>query len=41
MLEVILSNQIADQPPHYWPSTGQEWSFHIATVRAHIGQIKW
>ena len=39
LLELILANQVADVPcPLVLASSGQEWQFHIATVRAHIGQ---
>ena len=37
LLELILADQMADLPP-VLVSSGQEWQFHICTVRAHIGR---
>ena len=37
LLELILIDQVADQPP-VLASSGQEWQFNICTVRAHIGR---
>ena len=37
LLELILADQLADLPP-VQASSGQEWQFHISTVRAHIGR---
>ena len=37
LLELIWADQVADLPP-VLASTGQEWQFHICTVRAHIGR---
>ena len=37
LLELILADQLADLPP-VEASSGQEWQFHICTVRAHIGR---
>ena len=37
LLELILADQLADLPP-VQASSGQEWHFHISTVRAHIGR---
>ena len=39
LLECILADQMADLPPPVLASSGQEWQFHIATVRAHIGRL--
>ena len=36
-LELILADHLADLPP-VEASSGQEWQFHISTVRAHIGR---
>ena len=36
LLELILADQLADVPPPVETSSGQEWHFHISTVRAHI-----
>ena len=38
MLELILVHQLADLPPQVLASSGQEWQFHISTVRGHIGR---
>ena len=41
LLEFILADQVADllvDLPPVVASSGQEWQFHIATVRAHIGR---
>ena len=32
-----MSDQLADLPPVV-ASSGQQWQFHIHTVRAHIGR---
>ena len=37
LLEFILADQLADLPL-VQASSGQEWQFHISTVRAHIGR---
>ena len=37
LLELIWADQLADLPP-VEASSGQEWHFHISTVRAHIGR---
>ena len=37
LLELILADEVADLPP-ILASNGQEWQFHISTVRAHIGR---
>ena len=36
LLEFILADQLADLPPPVEASSGQEWQFHICSVRAHI-----
>ena len=36
MLEPILEDQVADLTPLGKVTSGQEWQFHISTVRAHI-----
>ena len=36
LLELIWEDQLADLPP-VEACSGQEWHFHISTVRAHIG----
>ena len=36
MLEPILADQVADLTPLGQATSGQEWQFHISTVRAHI-----
>ena len=38
LLELIVANQVVQIHPALLASSGQEWQFHIATVRAHIGQ---
>ena len=38
LLELLLVDQLADLPPLVEASIGQEWQFHISTVRAHIGR---
>ena len=39
LLELILADQMADLlPPKVLVASGQEWQFHICTVRAHIGR---
>ena len=40
LLELILADQVADLPPVV-ASSGQEWQFHIATVKSSYWQIKW
>ena len=35
---VFKIGRSADLPPQVLASSGQEWQFHIATVRAHIGR---
>ena len=37
LIEFILADQLADLPPSE-ACSGQEWQFHICTVRAHIGR---
>ena len=37
MLELIWEDQLADLP-QVEVCSGQEWHFHISTVRAHIGR---
>ena len=37
LLELILADHLADLPP-VETSSGQEWQFHISTVRAHTGR---
>ena len=37
LLELMLADQVADLTPPE-ASSGQEWQFHISTVRAHIGR---
>ena len=37
LLELILADQVADLTP-ILASSGQEWQFHISTIRAHIGR---
>ena len=37
LLELILADQLADLPL-VQASSGQEWQFHISTVRVHIGR---
>ena len=36
MFEPILADQVADLTPLGQATSGQEWQFHISTVRAHI-----
>ena len=37
LLELILADQLADlPPPPVEACSGQEWQFHISTVRAYI-----
>ena len=38
LLELILADQLADLSPPLEASSGQEWTFHISTVTAHIGR---
>ena len=38
MLELILADQLADLHLPFLASRGQEWQFHISTVRVHIGK---
>ena len=38
LLELILTDQLADLLPPVVASGGLEWQFHISTVRAHIGR---
>ena len=38
LLELILADQVGRSTPVVLKPTGQEWSVHIATVKAHIGQ---
>ena len=37
LLKLIWADQLADLPPPVEACSGQEWHFHISTVRAHIG----
>ena len=37
LLELILADEVADLPPIV-ASSGQEWQYHISTVRDHIGR---
>ena len=36
LLELILADQLSDHTTPVEASSGQEWQFHIFTVRAHI-----
>ena len=38
LLELILADQLADLPPPVVACSGEEWQFHISTVRFHIGR---
>ena len=38
LLELILADHLADLTPQVQTSSGQEWQFHISTVRAPIGR---
>ena len=38
LLELILTDQLADLLPPVVASSGPEWQFHISTVKAHIGR---
>ena len=33
-----MADQVADLPPTIVTSSGEEWQFHISTVRAHNGR---
>ena len=38
LLVLILADEVADLHPPVLSLSGQEWQFHISTVRAHIGR---
>ena len=39
LLELILTDHLSDITPQVQTSSGQEWQYEIATVRAHIGRL--